>query len=83
MKKAGYPAGPLVLALILGPLLEKSLRQSMAMFYGNPAGFFERPIAAVLLAGALLAVTAATVRWINTVRAGKDMEQVETLGEEI
>ncbi len=83
MKKAGYPAGPLVLALILGPLLEKSLRQSMTMFYGNPTGFFERPIAAVLLAGAFLAVAAATMRWINTVREGKNTAQVESVGEEI
>ena len=31
MKKFGYPAAPLVLALILGPMLEKNLGQSVMM----------------------------------------------------
>jgi len=55
MKKFEYEAAPLVLALILGPMLENALRQSLIMFDGNPMVFFTRPISATfLLASALL-----------------------------
>ena len=49
MKKFGYPAAPLVLALILGPMLEKNLGQSVMMANGSFAIFFQRPISATLL----------------------------------
>ena len=42
--------GPLVLAFVLGSLLESSLRRSLLVFGGDPAGFFSRPISATLLA---------------------------------
>ena len=50
MKKAGFDPGPLVLAFVLGSLLETSLRRSLLLFDGNPAGFLTRPISGVLLA---------------------------------
>ena len=57
MKKFDYPAAPLVLALILGPMLEKSLGQSLMMSGGSVAIFFSRPIslAFVLVTFLLLA----------------------------
>ncbi|MGA6161706.1 tripartite tricarboxylate transporter permease [Amycolatopsis magusensis] len=54
MKKLGFDPGPLVLAFVLGSLLEESLRRSLLIFDGNPAGFFTRPISGVLLAAFLL-----------------------------
>ncbi|MBI2216743.1 MAG: tripartite tricarboxylate transporter permease [Candidatus Rokubacteria bacterium] len=58
VRKLGYELAPLVLAMVLGPLLEQALRQSLIMSSGNPAIFMTRPIAAtiVLLAAALAAV---------------------------
>ncbi|MBI3637317.1 MAG: tripartite tricarboxylate transporter permease [Candidatus Rokubacteria bacterium] len=50
MVKAGYPTAPLVLALILTPMLENALRQSLSMNAGSPSIFFTRPIAVVLIA---------------------------------
>jgi putative tricarboxylic transport membrane protein len=50
MKKTGFDPGPLVLAFVLGALLETSLRRSLLLFDGNPAGFFTRPISGTLLA---------------------------------
>ena len=38
-----------MLALVLAPLLETSLRQSLLLSYGSPIIFVERPIAAALL----------------------------------
>ena len=56
MKKTGFDPGPLVLAFVLGSLLETSLRRSLLLFDGNPGGFFTRPISGVLLAGLLVVI---------------------------
>jgi putative tricarboxylic transport membrane protein len=49
-KKFRYEAAPLVLALVLGPMLEKALRRSLLHSGGDPTVFLTRPISAVLLA---------------------------------
>ncbi|MFB0835816.1 tripartite tricarboxylate transporter permease [Arthrobacter halodurans] len=49
MKKFGFEPGPLVLAFVLGSLLESSLRRSLLVFEGDLAGFVTRPISATLL----------------------------------
>ncbi|SNT38235.1 putative tricarboxylic transport membrane protein [Asanoa hainanensis] len=56
MKKAGFDPGPLVLAFVLGSLLETALRRSLILFDGNPAGFFTRPISGTLLACFLVVI---------------------------
>jgi putative tricarboxylic transport membrane protein len=56
MKKYDFPAAPLVLGLVLEPLFENALRQSMTLSHGSLSIFVARPISAVLLA-----VTAALV----------------------
>jgi putative tricarboxylic transport membrane protein len=55
-RKFGYEPAPLIMAFILGPILENSLRQSLLMFMGNFAVFFIRPISATSLIIALLLV---------------------------
>jgi putative tricarboxylic transport membrane protein len=50
MKRYDFPAAPLVLGLVLEPLLENSLRQSLTLSHGNVGIFFVRPISVVLLA---------------------------------
>jgi putative tricarboxylic transport membrane protein len=47
--KLGYELGPFILALVLGPLFEQSLRQSLIMSSDNVLIFFTRPISAALL----------------------------------
>jgi putative tricarboxylic transport membrane protein len=54
LRKLGFEVAPIVLGLILSPLLETSVRQSLAMSSGSYAVFVDRPIAAALLAVALL-----------------------------
>jgi putative tricarboxylic transport membrane protein len=61
MKRFDYPAAPLVLALVLGPLLEMSLRQSLTISHGSLAIFFTRPASAVLLAIGILGLAAPTL----------------------
>lgn len=49
MKKYGFPASPIVLALILGPMAESELRRSLVMSEGSYSIFFDRPIAMTLI----------------------------------
>jgi putative tricarboxylic transport membrane protein len=49
MKKFGFDPGPLVLAFVLGSVLEDALRRSLLLFEGDPTGFFSRPISGTLL----------------------------------
>jgi putative tricarboxylic transport membrane protein len=44
MKKFKYDGAPLVLAMVLGPLLDNSLRQSLLLSGGTATIFFTRPI---------------------------------------
>lgn len=48
-KKFEYEAAPLVLALVLGPMLEAALRRSLLLSAGNPTIFLTRPISTVLM----------------------------------
>jgi putative tricarboxylic transport membrane protein len=49
-----YPVGPLVIGLILGPMLETNLIQSLAMFKGNLYLFLGRPIAMAFFSVSLI-----------------------------
>jgi putative tricarboxylic transport membrane protein len=53
-RKAEVPAAPLVMGVVLGKLLEESMRQALAISAGSYAIFVERPIAAALLVATLL-----------------------------
>ena len=54
LRKLKYPLAPAVLAIVLGPLAETSLRQSLLMNHGSPAILFERPLAGTIIAIAVL-----------------------------
>ena len=45
LRKLDYPVAPAVLAIVLGPLAEASLRQTLISGQGSAAVFLERPIA--------------------------------------
>lgn len=67
-KKLDIPAAPLVLTLILGPLMERGLRQSLEMSGGDATIFFTRPISATLLAIAVLVIVLSTFRALSPVK---------------
>ena len=60
-RKTGFEAAPLVLAFVLGPMLENSLRQSLVISEGSFWIFFQRPIAAGSLFVALLMIISAII----------------------
>jgi putative tricarboxylic transport membrane protein len=55
-QKLDYPLAPLVLALVLGGLMEVSLRQSIKMSQGDLTTFFTRPLAATIMAVVIIIV---------------------------
>ena len=65
IRKGRFPAAPLVLAMILGPMLERSMQQSLMMSGGDFMIFLRRPISVVLLflAGLLMLTPVARQLW--------------------
>jgi len=62
MRKLGYSPAALVLALVLGPLAERALRQSLIISDSGLLIFVTRPISGVLVTLALAAVAVPIVR---------------------
>ena len=64
MRKFHYQAAPLVLALVLGPMLEEAFRQSLITSRGSFAIFFTRPISVgfLIVAFILLIIPIITMR---------------------
>ncbi|MEM6971660.1 MAG: tripartite tricarboxylate transporter permease [Pseudomonadota bacterium] len=54
MRKLDYPLAPAVLAIVLGPLAERSFRQSLISSQGDAMIFLDRPIALICFLLALL-----------------------------
>jgi putative tricarboxylic transport membrane protein len=69
MRRADYPMAPLVLALVLGPLMERSFRQALIAAQGDPLTFVERPISATLMAISALLFAAPFLRALRRGRA--------------
>jgi putative tricarboxylic transport membrane protein len=56
MKKSNYEAAPLVLAFVLGPMLEENLRQSLIISKGSFMIFLSRPLSALFVIIVLMLV---------------------------
>ena len=50
MRKLDYPMAPAVLAIVLGPLAEPAMRQSLLISNGEFSSFFTRPISGTFMA---------------------------------
>jgi len=75
MKKLGYSPAALVLALVLGPLAERALRQSLIISDAGVGIFFTRPISGVLMALALAAIAVPLLRALLNRKSGSDPER--------
>lgn len=67
MKRTGFPAGPVVLGLLLGPLAEANLRR--ALIIDGPSILVTQPISALLLGLAALSLAAPLVTHARARRA--------------
>ena len=61
-KKLRYPLAPLVVALVLGDMMEQALRQSLIMGQGSVAILFTRPISLAFVVASLLLFAWPTIR---------------------
>ncbi len=71
-KKLKIPAAPLVLALVLGPLAEKTMRLSLMLSQGSFSIFFTRPIALVLMIAAFAALVIPIIIQLRASRSVKN-----------
>jgi putative tricarboxylic transport membrane protein len=78
MKRNGYEPAILVLAFVIGPILEQSLRQSLLLGEGNFAIFVTRPISATLIAIAAILVVSAAIPAIGRRRRAMVAAAVES-----
>ena len=79
--RAKIPTAPLVIGLVLGPLLDTSLAQSLLIGYGSWAVFLESPVAAGLLLLAALSILQATP-FFRLFRAARRNPERDTSGKD-
>lgn len=72
-RKLDIPLAPFALTLILGPLLEKALRQSLEMSSGDLSVFYERPLTATLLVLAAIVLMVNTAQVFSKVKADTEV----------
>lgn len=53
MRRFDFPAAPMIIGLILGPMAEQSMRQALTISQGDWSTFFVRPISGTLMAVAI------------------------------
>lgn len=72
MRKLRFPAAPAVLGLVLGPMVERSLRQSLTISHGDLSIFLTRPISAILITIAFLSLLAPAMRAVWQVSRARE-----------
>jgi len=60
----GYEAPPLILALVLGPILEDTFRQSLTISSGSFSVFYSRPISATFVLVTLFVLFSKPIRHV-------------------
>ena len=70
LKKYGFPTTPVILAFVLSPKLELSLRQALGISHGSPVVFFQKPISAVLIAITVFMFFLPVIRKIHSRKKG-------------
>lgn len=68
MRKLDYPMAPAVLAIVLGPLAEPAMRQSLLISNGSFMIFFERPFAGVIMVTAIALFLLPLIRVLKRAR---------------
>ncbi|RBY74845.1 tripartite tricarboxylate transporter permease [Blastococcus sp. TF02-09] len=71
MKKTGFEPGPLVLAFVLGSILETNFRRTMLTSDGGFEVFFTRPLSGTIFAFMAVVIVYSTVMGIRRRRRGR------------
>ncbi|MCM3763858.1 tripartite tricarboxylate transporter permease [Neobacillus niacini] len=78
MQRYDFPASPLILGLILGPMMESNLRRSLVMSEGSISIFFTRPISAILLIIAIITLFAPLFNKLMKRGKGSESHKVQS-----
>ncbi len=79
MKKLSLEAAPLVLAFVLGPMMEMALRQSLIKSMGSFLIFFTRPISATCLILAIVLLVVPLLPWFYSRRRVTGLGKQDTI----
>jgi putative tricarboxylic transport membrane protein len=75
MRKTDFPLAPVILALVLGPMMETSLRRALSLSNGDWGILFASPLVVVLWVLVALSTLVPLVRALRRARAYNDSEQ--------
>jgi putative tricarboxylic transport membrane protein len=72
LRRAQFEPTPLIIGMVLGPVMERGLRQGLIVTRGDLVTFISRPITVTLLAAALGIVVYRAVRlvWVRPAAQG-------------
>ncbi len=79
-RKFQFEMAPLVLAIVIGPMMENNLRLALTISQGDPWVFIQKPISAVFIVISLVLLISPFIPWLGK-RREKLREKVE--GEEV
>lgn len=68
LRKFNYESAPLILAIVLGPMLENALRQSLIISQGSYMIFVNRPISGIILGIGCVLLLSNLVPWLRKYR---------------
>ena len=68
-RKVDMEPGPLILAFVLGPILERSLRQALLISAGSPLIFFTRPISGAMMGFLLVFILTQVIMALRKMRS--------------
>ncbi|NKX45757.1 tripartite tricarboxylate transporter permease [Roseicyclus persicicus] len=72
LRRLDYPLAPAVLAIVLGPIAEPTLRQSLLLSQGDPTIFFTRPIAGPITVVAIILILLPALKLLRPRKPGRD-----------
>ena len=64
MRVTGFPIAPMVIGMVLSPMIENALRQSLLLTRGSFWAFFERPIASCLFVLTVVILAWPVAAWL-------------------
>jgi putative tricarboxylic transport membrane protein len=67
----------MIMAMILSPMMENNLRQSLALSHGSFSIFFTRPISAILMITAVVLLILPNLSWMRRKKKWEGLEAAE------
>lgn len=76
-----FPAAPVVLGFVLGPLLEENFRRAMLLSRGDLSVFLTRPISAWIIGACALLIAAQLYAYVRRLRVAQPLSAEELMAE--